>query len=183
MTPWTLAPVLSWRRVLLDGTDCSQCKLVGLALSTYMNESGASAFPSVATLASDCSIDSRTVQRHLNDHLRGTFLVLVELGGKKGEKRRANEWRATWPTTPGSVPPVGADPRQREQRPPAHDATTPGSVPPQVVHRSCPKNGQPPQFSPGTGQITLTECDNCAGTRWIEPKIGEGVTPCPACAS
>ena len=188
-TPRTLAPVLDWRRVLMDGTDCTTCITVGLALSTYMNASGGSAFPSVATLAEDTSLTDRAVRKHLNEHLAGTFLVLVEQGGKKGEERRANEWRATFPdlvdnslTTPERGSGVGPDPGTSTRAPRNHVPQTPERGSPQVVHRSSPENGQQPKFSPGSGQIGEHQCDTCQGTRWVEPDIGDGVMPCPDCA-
>ena len=98
-----LAPVITWRSQLVHYSDCPTCKLVGLALSLYMNERGGSAYPSNATLAADCSLGVSTVRQHLNEHLcpQG-WLTLKHRGGQKGDRKMANEWQATTPPATGS---------------------------------------------------------------------------------
>lgn len=101
-----LAPVITWRSQLVQGSDCSTCKLVGLALSLYMNERGGSAFPSASTLAEDCSLTDRAVRKHLNEHLHAQgWLVLVKRGGQKGDHAWANEWQASTPERSSGVGP------------------------------------------------------------------------------
>lgn len=118
--------------MLVQGSDCSMCKLVGLGLSLYMNERGGSAFPSIPTLAGDLSVSERTVRHHLNEHLhKQGWLSLVERGGQKGERRRANEWRAT---TPAGDAGVGDDPGISRRAPRQETTTTPAGGAPQVVH-------------------------------------------------
>lgn len=126
-----LAPVISWRTALIDGISCSTCKLVALALSLYMNERGGSAFPSVRTLAADCSLSESTIREHLNGHLHAQgWLVLVKRGGLKGEHRQANEWQASDPT--GSW--MGTDVPHREPSGPHREtASTPPGAGAQVV--------------------------------------------------
>lgn len=126
-----LAPVITWRSLLVQGTDCSTCKLVGLALSLYMNERGGSAFPANAQLAADCSLGVSTVREHLNEHLHPQgWLVLIERGGLKGGHRRANEWQAATPPDAGGI---GDGPRQQVPRPRQQTASTPPDAGPQVV--------------------------------------------------
>jgi hypothetical protein len=127
-----LAPVITWRSQLVQGSDCSTCKLVALALSLYMNERGGSAFPSMAMLAADCSLTHRAVRKHLNEHLHPQgWLILVERGGQKGLRRRANEWQASTPEL-GSA--VGGRPRNEDAAPRNETASTPERGAPQVVH-------------------------------------------------
>ncbi len=118
-----LAPVITWRSTLVTTIDCSTCKLVGLVLSLYMNERGGSAFPSVPTLAGDCSLSDSTVREHLNSHLHAQgWLTLIERGGQAGQRRRANEWQACTPPGVGGVPH-----RETATTPPGDDATPPGA--------------------------------------------------------
>lgn len=136
-----LAPVISWRSQLVEGSDCAMCKLVGLGLSLYMNERGGSAFPSVKRLASDLSIGERTVRLHLNDHLHAQgWLKLVERGGQKGERRKANEWQATTPASPAGVSP---QPRQEDPPPRQETAPTPARDAAQVVQELDHGNSGP----------------------------------------
>lgn len=126
-----LAPVITWRSQLVQGSDCSTCKLVGLALSLYMNERGGSAFPSINTLAADCSLTDRAVRKHLNEHLHAQgWLILIERGGQKGDRRRANEWQAS---TPELSSPVSERPRNEDAAPRNETTRTPERGAPQVV--------------------------------------------------
>lgn len=126
-----LAPVITWRSQLVHYSDCPTCKLVGLALSLYMNERGGSAYPSNATLAADCSLGVSTVRQHLNEHLcpQG-WLTLKHRGGQKGDRKMANEWQATTPPATGEV---GTAPRQDVAGPRQQTASTPPATGPQVV--------------------------------------------------
>lgn len=127
----TLAPVITWRTTLVTSVDCSTCKLVGLVLSLYMNERGGSAFPSVPTLAHDCSLSERSVRQHLNEHLHAQgWLTLIERGGLAGKARRANEWQASTPAGNAGVP---DEPRQDVPQPRHLSALTPADGAAQVV--------------------------------------------------
>jgi hypothetical protein len=108
------------------------CKFVGLGLSLYMNERGGSAFPSVATLATDLSLAERTVRLHLNEHLHPQgWLHLVERGGRKGDRKRANTWQAS---TPASLAAVAPDPGISQHAPRHLTTATPAPGAAQVVH-------------------------------------------------
>lgn len=123
--PGRLAPVITWRTALMRGSNCSNCKLVGLGLSLYMNEMGGSAFPSIRTLAGDTSLSERSVREHINGHLhKQGWLRLVERGGTFEGQRKANVWQAvTPPAADAGVPgETQQDPRQETAHPPAPDA-------------------------------------------------------------
>lgn len=126
-----LAPVITWRTTLVTAIDCSTCKLVGLVLSLYMNERGGSAFPSIPTLAEDCSLTDRAVRKHLNEHLHAQgWLTLIERGGLKDGHAKANEWQASTPELSSGV---GSEPRNLVPRPRNESAETPERGSPQVV--------------------------------------------------
>ena len=126
-----LAPVITWRSQLVQGSDCSTCKLVGLALSLYMNERGGSAFPATETLATDCSLTDRAVRKHLNEHLHPQgWLILVERGGQKGQRKRANEWQASTPERGSAITDA---PRNEEAAPRNETTVTPERGSAQVV--------------------------------------------------
>ena len=126
-----LAPVITWRTTLVTSVDCPTCKLVGLVLSLYMNERGGSAFPSVPTLAGDCSLTDRAVRKHLNEHLHVQgWLTLIERGGVKGQRKRANEWQASTPELGAGVEPR---PRNEDAAPRNETTETPERGSSQVV--------------------------------------------------
>lgn len=149
-----LAPVITWRSQLVQGSDCSTCKLVGLALSLYMNERGGSAFPSTETLAADCSLTDRAVRKHLNEHLHQQgWLILVERGGQKGQRKRANEWQASTPERGSAI--VGL-PRNEE---------------------AAPRNEVPPTPERGSAQVVQELDHEIVGSRLKCLECGSGPFP------
>ncbi len=55
----------NWRRALIRSDLRSTTKHILLTLSVYVSEAGKGTFPSVRTLASECSLTRKTVQTHL----------------------------------------------------------------------------------------------------------------------
>lgn len=95
-----LKPLYSWRSAILDSELAPMARFVALALSTYMSERGDSAFPGAVRLARDTGLSERAVRRYLGVLVRAGWLDLVAAGGRRGEKRRANEYRALIPDPP-----------------------------------------------------------------------------------
>lgn len=152
-----LAPVITWRSALVDGVDCSTCKLVGLVLSLYMNERGGSAFPSVRTLAGDCSLSESTIREHLNGHLHSQgWLVLIKRGGLKGDRRQANEWQASDPT--GRWMGTGV-PHREPTRPHRETASTPPGNRDQVVQEQVHEQDRARVACSGCGERFATTDD------------------------
>jgi hypothetical protein len=71
---------------------------VALALSTYMNIEGGSAFPGARNLAHDTGLHEHTIRLRLNELVEGEWLAVVERGGLPGKERRANRYQAVIPT-------------------------------------------------------------------------------------
>ncbi len=100
MTDTRILPLLTWRRAIAESDLPSTRKLVALALSLWMNERGASAYPGADTLAKDTSLSVRAVRDHLQGLVDDGWLELVEKGGLKGARRHANVYAATIAPTP-----------------------------------------------------------------------------------
>jgi Helix-turn-helix domain len=115
-----------WQRSLRDSDLPPVTRHVALALSTYMNIEGGSAFPGARNLAHDTGLHERTVRRGLNELVEGEWLAVVERGGLPGEERRANRYQAVipnpWRQATGGV---------RPGVPLASDTSTPGVRPSQ----------------------------------------------------
>lgn len=122
----TLVPFpISWRRAIVESELSSTVRHVALTLSMYMSELGDSAHPGAARLARDTKLHVSTVRAALAELVAGGWLALVEQGGRKGDRRRANVYAAKVPSLP--LPLVQADPsessthRQDRARPVAQD--------------------------------------------------------------
>jgi len=100
MTDTKILPLLTWRRSIAESELPPTTKLVAFALSLWMNERGASAYPGADTLAKDTSLSVRAVREHLAQLVHLGWLELVEKGGLKGERRKANVYRAAVAPTP-----------------------------------------------------------------------------------
>lgn len=128
-----LSPLFTWRSAVCESDLTPTVRHVALTLSLYMNERGGSAFPGATRLAHDTGLHEDTIRRSLAHLAEGGWLVLVERGGRKGERRTANAYVA-------SIPPPAED-RGLEEAPPAQDRTTPRTGSPQdvieVVKDSC----------------------------------------------
>lgn len=129
----TLSPLFTWRGAICDSILLpSTTRLVALVVSLHMNERGGSAFPGAALLASETGLSERAVRDHLKLLVDEGWLHLVERGGLRGERRRANAYQATIPPNLGTPePPAGVD------GPPLHDVPlTPEPAAPQDVIES-----------------------------------------------
>jgi hypothetical protein len=93
-----LKPLFTWRSAIADSDLPATTRHCLLALSTYMNERGGSAFPGSTRLAHDTGLHIRTVKGCLTDAVRAGWLQLVERGGApKDGPRRASVYRACVP--------------------------------------------------------------------------------------
>lgn len=88
----------TWQAAIRKSDMSSNCKLVLLMLSLYMNHVTTSAWPSNTTLASDTGLSKRAVQRALQEARDKGFLVKEErFTEKKGQT--SNLYTATTPVT------------------------------------------------------------------------------------
>lgn len=92
-----ILPVLSWRKAVTMSKLPPTTRHVALTLSLYMNEMGGSAFPGVSRLINDTGLSDRAVRAHLKQLVGEGWLLLVERGGLKGEKKTANAYQAVIP--------------------------------------------------------------------------------------
>lgn len=95
--PTRILPLLTWRSALCDSDLEPTTRHVALTLSLYMNERGGSAFPGASRMARDTGLAVSTVRTHLAALVESSWLVLVEKGGVKGERKTANHYQATIP--------------------------------------------------------------------------------------
>jgi hypothetical protein len=98
--------VFAWQRAILDSDLPPPARHVALTLSIYMDGKGGSAFPGATRLVHDTGQCERGVRGNLGLLVAKGWLVIVEHGGLKGEERRSNRYRATFPPmdTPSSDP-------------------------------------------------------------------------------
>lgn len=141
----TLKPLFSWRSAILDSSLSPTTKLVALALATYMSDRGDSAHPGPARLAKDTSLHLSTVKERLVELERAGWLRCTMRGGRKGERRCANEYAACLPepvatgdpspTAPGAQD----DPSPSPSAPVAHgDPNSPETSPRRTSTRDQP---------------------------------------------
>lgn len=97
MTDRTIAPLFTWRSAVVTSDLTATQRHVALTLSLYMNERGGSAYPGAGRLANDCDLHVSTVRRVLSELTNLGWLQLVSKGGKRGERKQANEYVATRP--------------------------------------------------------------------------------------
>lgn len=90
-------PLFTWRSAVCESDLAPTTRHVALTLSLYMSERGDSARPGAPTLARDTGLSVRAVREHLAELERRGWLRLVERGGLKGERKKANEYRAVVP--------------------------------------------------------------------------------------
>lgn len=99
----TLKPLFTWRSAICDSGLSPTSRHVALALSLYMSERGDSAHPGATRLAHDTGLSERRVREHLGELVEGGWLVLVEAGGLRGCRRRANSYEVHIPDAPSPV--------------------------------------------------------------------------------
>ena len=97
MTETKILPLLTWRQAVAKSSLPPTSRLVALTLSLYMNEMGGSAFPGAALLAENTGLSVKAVRGHLRGLVDAGWLVLVERGGLKGERKKANAYQAVIP--------------------------------------------------------------------------------------
>lgn len=153
-----MAPLFTWRSALCDSDLPSTTRHVALALSLYMNERGGSAYPGISHLVHDTALSESTCRDHLGRLVREGWLVLVEQGGRKGQRLRANLYEAripphATPPAPGGVGPRGGIP-DPTARPGASDGATP-PAPGGVPHRETAST--PPGAGPQLTRISPEE--------------------------
>lgn len=136
MTRSRIQPVLTWRGAIMDSDLAATTRYVALALSLYMGDRGDSAHPGPTRLSKDMAVSLRTVKEHLGILVDQGWLVIVEKGGCRGERRRANDYRAAVPPTRAADAPVqqmhGAADAPVQEVPPTRAAND--SAPVQQMH-------------------------------------------------
>lgn len=92
-----LSALFTWRSAIASSSSdlTSTERLVALVLSLYMNEKGASCFPSVPTISAASGLSDRAVQKALRSIEAKEWLAArLTSGGKRG---RTNTYRAAFP--------------------------------------------------------------------------------------
>lgn len=92
----TIRPLFSWRHAICKSELDPSTKLVLFALSFYMNEMGASCFPTQVQLAADTSLSERCIRYSLQKACKLGFLKR-QLHGFKGQKWKNHEYHAAIP--------------------------------------------------------------------------------------
>lgn len=121
-----LAPIITWRTAVARSDLPATRRHVALTLALWMNEMGGSAFPSATTLADATGLSERTIRASLQHLVQARWLDLVERGGVRGQRRRANSYQATIPPGP-PTPVTPATPAGVPPSTPATDDTTPAT--------------------------------------------------------
>lgn len=148
-SPRALKPLFTWRSAIADSDLPPTTRHCLLALSTYMNERGGSAFPGASLLAHDTGLHLRTVRGALSDAVARGWLEVVEKGGApKDGPRRASVYRAC---VPANVTESVSDLDWWSETTGGPDCTDQwSSLPGPVVHDHpissliSPENSQPP---------------------------------------
>lgn len=96
----TLKPLFTWRSAISDSELSSTHRHVAIALSLYMSERGDSAHPGPSRLAQDTGLHVSTVKEKLADLERLGWLRCIVRGGRRGQRRQANEYVAAFPDPP-----------------------------------------------------------------------------------
>lgn len=92
----TIRPLFSWRAAICKSELDPSTKLTLFALSFYMNEMGASCFPTQIQLAADTSLSDRQIRRAINKACQLGFLKR-QLHGFKGQRWKNHEYHAAVP--------------------------------------------------------------------------------------
>lgn len=133
----TLSPLFTWRGAVQSSTSRlpASARHVALGLSLHMNERGGSAYPSLETLASECGLDRRTVQRSLQALESEGWLICVKRGGGRG---KPSHWQASVPKRRQDAAVSQTVAAMQEKVTPVQERVTPvlvkgGRVPPEDV--------------------------------------------------
>ncbi|PCI51928.1 MAG: hypothetical protein COB49_00560 [Alphaproteobacteria bacterium] len=97
-----MSEFFSWRSAFQKSRLPSTTKLVLFCISTYMNDHGDGAFPSIKTLMQDASLSNRAIIDHTQIAVDAGFLK-VDMHGFSGRGWRRNEYRICYPES-GSGP-------------------------------------------------------------------------------
>jgi hypothetical protein len=89
--------VIEWRALILASELAPSAKLTALALSTHMDRSGGSCFPSLTTIARETGLARRTVCYALDGLQRAGLLERVRSGRGKPTRYRATSAHAALP--------------------------------------------------------------------------------------
>ena len=92
----TIRPLFSWRAAICKSELDSSTKLTLFALSFYMNEMGASCFPTQIQLAADSSLSESSIRRSIKRACKIGWLKR-QLHGFKGQKWKNYEYYASIP--------------------------------------------------------------------------------------
>ena len=87
-------------RIISDTKLTNAAKIVGVALTTFLNYENGLAWPSVELLAERTDLERRTVQLALRA-LEPTHFKRHRPGGRRGQRKRTTEYRVSW--TPANV--------------------------------------------------------------------------------
>ena len=138
----TLKPLFGWRSAITESGLPSSTRHVALALSLHMNERGGSAFPGAVTLAKETGLNVSTVRERLNDLVEYGYLTLVEQGGRRGERRRANVYEASIPAPQllASDDPSSRPTRRRKRTDPSPQPRVPLASDDPISTRNSPEN-------------------------------------------
>jgi len=115
----------SWRSAVTDSDLSLTTKAILLVISTYMDDHGEGAFPSMETIARKASASKRSVVTHVRIAQEAGFLK-VSRHGFSGQRWARNEYRIAFPDT------KAASQAGREQR--------------DAVRRAGKKGGETPAF-------------------------------------
>tara|TARA_Y100000310_G_C20356694_1_gene657008 strand:+ start:74 stop:571 length:498 start_codon:yes stop_codon:yes gene_type:complete len=102
----------SWERALGESDLSPTARHVALRIACFMSKDGASAFPSVATLAKKTGYDPSTISRSVKELKRAGYLLVTPGGSPLDGKRTTNQYEAAIPedrlpfTTTGTAQPV-----------------------------------------------------------------------------
>jgi hypothetical protein len=95
--------LIEWRATLLASPVGSSARLVGLVLSTHMDASGGSCWPSIRLLREETRLSRNTIVDAVRD-LEAAGLLVVE----RGSGTRSNRYRALIPSSTRIEPQDGA---------------------------------------------------------------------------
>lgn len=160
MTKRTIAPLFTWRSAVCESDLSPTTRHIAITLSLYMNERGGSAHPGATLLAHDTGLNVSTIREHLALLASKGWLVLVERGGLKGEKRVANEYEAR-------VPLAMADPSEETTR--QSETPDPSSSAGEPLGLADPiSSGNSPENSPSGGTGASAPSTNELVAHWVE---------------
>lgn len=86
----------SWRSAFKKSDINSTTKLVLFCISTYMNDDGKGAFPSIKTLMADASLSNKAVIKHIKLAEEMGYIKVSKLG-LAGQKWRQNNYEIAFP--------------------------------------------------------------------------------------